>query len=191
MWSHTKRHFHPHSDGLGEVERELPAETSVLFNMDVLPGRQEAPGWDFKLSEAHGGGDRSGSSPAGEDPGVGASACFPHSWDATGDAFQDDAFQDDAFHDHKLQGHLPTHCPPRKELCDPWKFLGEQTLTHLLLSHCLPDPCVPPSTEQPQPLAETWIVFAFPFWGFASCPGHVTIPEKARFSVLSCSFVLA
>lgn len=84
-----------------------------------------------------------------------------------------------------------THCPPRKELCDPWKFLGEQTLTHLLLSHYLPDPRVPPSTEQLQPLAETWIVFAFPFWGFASCPGHVTIPEKACFSVLSCSFVLA
>lgn len=60
---------------------------------------------------------------------------------------------------------------------------------------CLPTACqtqvCPLSTEQPQPLAETWIVFAFPCWGFASCPGNITIPEKAHLSVLSCSFVLA
>lgn len=29
-----------------------------------------------------------------------------------------------------------------------------------------------PLTEQPQPLTETWIVFAFPFWGFASSPSQ-------------------
>lgn len=121
-------------------------------------------------------GDSSGSSPAGEEPGVGASACFPCSCSATGDAFRDDAF-----HNHQLQGHLAAQRPPLKKLCD---LLGEQTLLHLLLSHCLPDPVCPLSTE-------TWIVFALPSWGFASCPGNITIPEKARFSVPSCSFVLA
>lgn len=131
------------------------------------------------------GGDRSGSSPAGEEPGVGVSACLPHSWSTAGDAFQDDAF-----HNHELQGHLPTALPERN-CVTPERFWGSKPL----FISCFPTACqthvCPLSTGQPQPLAETWIVFAFPFWGFASCPGNITIPEQAHFSVLSCFFVLA
>lgn len=36
MWSHTKRHFHSHLDILGEAEWELPGETLVMLNKDML-----------------------------------------------------------------------------------------------------------------------------------------------------------
>lgn len=55
IWSHTKRHFHSHSDVLGEAELQLPGETLVMLNKGMLKETQRCnSAWrDFELPEAH------------------------------------------------------------------------------------------------------------------------------------------
>lgn len=56
---------------------------------------------------------------------------------------------------------------PERNCVTPRMFWGSKPLSISCFSTACQTHVCPLSTEQAQPLTETWIVFAFPSWGFA------------------------
>lgn len=150
IWSHTKRHFHSHSDVLGEAELELPGETLVMLNKGMLKETQrcKSPWHDFELPEAH-------------------TARVQH-------ALQVSSCRGAGGRRHLLLSPLlsgTTGCSAARRCSQwPWAWRAPSCLPRELLGDVhllsgLPDTCTPTSTEQSWPLSTTWILFLFLFWG--------------------------
>lgn len=123
-------------------------------------------------------GGSSGSSPAGEEPGGVSAPAFP-----APAAPQEMHFKMMHFTSTSSRGTFLLSALPERNCVSPGRLWGSKPFS---ISSC-PTACQSqcgPSLQRPG-----LSLLFHP--GGVSCPGNITIPEKARFSVPLCSFVLA